>query len=190
MYPQTFEHAPGLLDPRRHSGALHFVSWTRPLPMLPWFRLIRLSACPVAPGMSFFWASFANRLARLLVPSSVLYGRKPQRCWPLFRGGTRERHSGTLAPHRATGILHTRLEAPASAALRELGEESLVEHGSEAFCADYHPVPATLSEGILYDCLEICRGAGPGSWSRAHSAVGLVVHDGVDVTGPRFRYLD
>ena len=83
---------------------------------------------------------------------------------------------------------YTRLEAPASAALRELGEESLVEYGSEAFCADFHPVPATLSEGILYDCLEICRGSG--SWSLARSAVGLVVHDGVDVQGPRFRYLD
>ncbi|OLP77428.1 hypothetical protein AK812_SmicGene42515 [Symbiodinium microadriaticum] len=85
---------------------------------------------------------------------------------------------------------HTKLEPPSTAALRELGLESSLVYGEDppSTLDGSFPLRPSLVEGFLYDCCEICRGSG--SWSEAHAALGLRVHDGVDVSGPRFRFLD
>ena len=49
-------------------------------------------------------------------------------------------------------------------------------------------LPSSLSEGVLYDCVEIFRGTG--NWSHAHCRHGLRVHDGFDVDGRRARIAD
>ena len=49
-------------------------------------------------------------------------------------------------------------------------------------------VPAPLSEGFVYDCLELFRGEG--NWSLAHESVGLIVHGGADVKGRRVVFGD
>ena len=49
-------------------------------------------------------------------------------------------------------------------------------------------IPAILSEGILYDCVELFSGFG--SWSKAHAARGLHVHDGYDISGACIRISD
>ena len=84
---------------------------------------------------------------------------------------------------------YTKLEAPSSEAILGLGLESEVLRGPGSSAApDFFPLPASLTEGFLFDCIEICRGAG--AWSEAHRAVGLQVHDGGNFDGPRFLYLD
>lgn len=80
---------------------------------------------------------------------------------------------------------YTRLQSPVSEILREKGYEPTSD---EIFTPD-NPlpechslnVPPPLSEGILYDCIELFRGEG--NWSLAHSSNGLRVHNGVDITG-------
>ena len=52
----------------------------------------------------------------------------------------------------------------------------------------HSPIPSALSEGILFDCIELFRGEG--NWSEAHSSRGFRVHDGVDISGRRLRFLD
>ena len=49
-------------------------------------------------------------------------------------------------------------------------------------------IPCSLSEGILFDCIELFRGEG--NWSLAHEAVGFRVHDGFDVDGRRVQFRD
>eukprot|EP00438_Fugacium_kawagutii_P017073 Skav213868 [mRNA] locus=scaffold2374:24688:27090:+ [translate_table: standard] len=49
-------------------------------------------------------------------------------------------------------------------------------------------IPPSLSEGILFDCVEIFRGCG--GWSIAHQNLGLVVHDGFDIDSRRIRIGD
>ena len=84
---------------------------------------------------------------------------------------------------------YTRLEAPSSAALRELGFESEVAYPSTFDpVAEHFPVPPSVQESFLFDCLEVFRGSG--NWSSAHATVGLCVHDGVDIQGDRFRFLN
>ena len=46
-------------------------------------------------------------------------------------------------------------------------------------------IPCSLSEGILFDCIELFRGEG--NWSLAHEAAGFRVHDGFDVDGRRMH---
>ena len=52
----------------------------------------------------------------------------------------------------------------------------------------FEPVPSALAEGILFDCVEIFRGAG--AWSEFHRRAGLTVRDGFDNDGARLRVGD
>ena len=70
---------------------------------------------------------------------------------------------------------YTKLEAPSSAALREMGfytEPVYLDAESPAPPLEL-PLPRSLSEGILYDCCELCHE--PETWSSAHAALGLTV---------------
>ena len=70
---------------------------------------------------------------------------------------------------------YTKLEAPSSAALRELGFESSVPYESNEDCSgSLFPLHNSLAEGILFDCIELsyCQTG----WSEAHLALGLTVH--------------
>eukprot|EP00435_Cladocopium_sp_Y103_P053469 s2702_g17.t1 len=74
---------------------------------------------------------------------------------------------------------YTQLLNPAASVLSSLGEEfedpvppNLDVYRDELVLK----VPCSLSEGVLFDCIELFRGEG--NWSLAHEAVGLRVHDG------------
>ena len=49
-------------------------------------------------------------------------------------------------------------------------------------------IPSSLSEGILYDCIELFRGEG--NWSQAHESIGFRVHPGIDVRGSGLAFAD
>ena len=89
---------------------------------------------------------------------------------------------------------YTKLLSPASTVLTELGMPSAVvdsyappplqhDHGDL-----FDPVPPSLEEGVLFDCVEIFRG--DGCWSQAHKEFGLHIHDGFDIDGKRLRVGD
>ena len=87
---------------------------------------------------------------------------------------------------------HTKLQSPVS--------EILKEHGLDPFTDDFlvgtpapppaiiHSIPLPLSEGILFDCIEIFRGVG--NWSDAHQQQGLSVHPGIENNGRTLRVAD
>ena len=91
---------------------------------------------------------------------------------------------------------YTRLLSPSAEILHEKGFSTEVDQTepSNAFPipqADPFPilgVPPSLSEGILFDCVEIFKGSG--GWSEAHAKLGLRVHDGFDISGDRLRVSD
>lgn len=76
---------------------------------------------------------------------------------------------------------YTRLESPISSILSEKGLDhcgNLFGHSDFDSAIDPQAnIPMPLTEGYLYDAIEIFRGVG--DWSAAHSAMGLSVHDGV-----------
>ena len=49
-------------------------------------------------------------------------------------------------------------------------------------------IPSSLSEGVLYDCIELFRGEG--NWSLAHESLGFRVHPGIDVKGLGLAFAD
>ena len=86
---------------------------------------------------------------------------------------------------------YTRLASPVAAVLEEIGI------GSEpAFGPDFEPplndiffpVPRSLREGFLFDCIELFKGEG--NWSKCHEEAGLKVHPGVDIHGRRVAFAD
>lgn len=90
---------------------------------------------------------------------------------------------------------HTNLLGPAGCTLKELGIDPVedLESGSSdlnRFSPEFPElrVPDTLSEGILYDCVELFRGSG--NWSLCHQQQGFVVHDGFDNSGRRLFFKD
>lgn len=89
---------------------------------------------------------------------------------------------------------YTRLQSPASEILMEKGiePESLNMFAPMSAPKASGPVqvsvPTPLSEGILFDAVEVFRGSG--NWSDTHASHGLSVHDGFDVEGARLRYTD
>ena len=89
---------------------------------------------------------------------------------------------------------YTRLQSAVSEILHEKGFEPeaniLFTSESPAQAPDLisFSVPRPMAEGILYDCIELFRGAG--NWSEAHLSRGFRVHDGVDISGRRLRFLD
>ena len=115
-----------------------------------------------------------------------------------FASGICRAHVGSVATrelwrHCEQRGFYTRLESPATALLREIGCDPgpllLSEDPGQQFPASFQcRIPRALSEGYVWDCIEIFRGEG--SWSTAHEFAGLSVHDGVDVQGRRLRYLD
>ena len=89
---------------------------------------------------------------------------------------------------------YTRLQSPVSEILQEKGYEPesniLFNPEAEENSCDLisFSVPPPMAEGVLYDCIELFRGTG--NWSEAHASRGFRVHDGVDVSGRRLRYMD
>eukprot|EP00439_Symbiodinium_sp_Y106_P029376 s2811_g3.t1 len=87
---------------------------------------------------------------------------------------------------------YTKLEDPASAALRELGLDAVPAFGSES-SAPRIPgptcsVPRSLREGFLFDAVEVF--GSDSSWSSAHSDVGLRMHSGHFGKGDRRLFED
>ena len=93
---------------------------------------------------------------------------------------------------------HTKLESEVSALLTEKGiphagdkvfgvsaqtPEELLSHP----CPDPF-LPRPLSEGVLFDAIELFRGTG--TWSASLERAGLRVHDGYDIDGRRLRKCD
>ena len=90
---------------------------------------------------------------------------------------------------------HTNLLSPAGSTLKELGMDPIsdLETGWEDFGSSVPEAPSlriphALSEGILYDCVELFRGSG--NWSSCHQQQGFVVHDGFDNSGRRLFFKD
>ena len=86
---------------------------------------------------------------------------------------------------------YTKLLNPAGQILAEHGidpesQELFQDHLLERSPQDH--IPLQLSEGFIFDCIEIFRGEG--NWSLAHQSLGLSTHDGVDVDGRRLRVGD
>ena len=87
---------------------------------------------------------------------------------------------------------YTKLVSPVSQILIEKG----IDPEAVQFAPENHTppqehcvnVPAILTEGILYDCVELFSGFG--SWSKAHAVRGLRVHDGYDISGACLRISD
>ena len=106
--------------------------------------------------------------------------------------------SSELWRHGELRGYHTRLESEVSALLSEKGiphesdnlfgavqsvpEELLSQPQLDPF------IPHSLSEGILFDAIEIFRGSG--NWSGSLEKAGLRVHDGFDIAGDRVRTCD
>eukprot|EP00438_Fugacium_kawagutii_P018293 Skav223004 [mRNA] locus=scaffold1827:595299:597942:- [translate_table: standard] len=86
---------------------------------------------------------------------------------------------------------HTKLQSPISQILTEHGIEPESMHmyqdplAPQQECAG---IPSSLSEGFVFDSIELFRGSG--NWSSAHENIGLKVHDGIDVDGRRLRVSD
>ena len=90
---------------------------------------------------------------------------------------------------------HTNLLGPAGGTLKELGFDPLEDTlAGEADLTRFSPeapelrVPTSLSEGFVYDCVELFRGSG--NWSSCHQQRGFVVHDGFDNSGRRLFFKD
>ena len=87
---------------------------------------------------------------------------------------------------------YTQLLTPAASVLSSSLGESFEEPIPSIQPSDREDVvlkiPCSLSEGILFDCIELFRGEG--NWSLAHEAVGFRVHDGFDVDGRRMQFGD
>ena len=109
-----------------------------------------------------------------------------------------ETASRELWRHTEQRGCYTKLQSPVSEILSEKGlepetmqihvapsQEASFVHPSESFSFN---IPSILSEGVLYDCVEVFRGSG--NWSHAHVQRGLAVHDGFDIDGRRIRFSD
>ena len=87
---------------------------------------------------------------------------------------------------------YSRLQSPASEILIEKGfeAESMMHHVSKDPLPEVSnlSVPSPLSEGIVFDCLEIFRGSG--NWSSVHASHGLTVHVGIENSGRSLRVAD
>ena len=88
---------------------------------------------------------------------------------------------------------HTKLQSPVAEILKEhdlddpTSEECLV--GPQSFVPEVvHSIPQPLSEGFVFDCIEIFRGAG--NWSLEHERRGLKVHPGIENSGRTLRVAD
>lgn len=86
---------------------------------------------------------------------------------------------------------YTRLQSPVSTYLYEKGiasNETCFTHPGTPNIELHAQVPSSLSEGIIFDVVEIFRGSG--NWTLSRQRVGLVAHDGFDTDGSRLRVSD
>eukprot|EP00438_Fugacium_kawagutii_P008019 Skav209170 [mRNA] locus=scaffold1137:401715:406094:- [translate_table: standard] len=86
---------------------------------------------------------------------------------------------------------YTRLQSPVSQILAEHGIEPIsnqVFQDTLASSIEPSSIPFPLSEGFVYDAIELFRGTG--NWSEAYQRHGLLVHDGIDLDGRRLRVGD
>lgn len=51
-----------------------------------------------------------------------------------------------------------------------------------------YSIPAPLSEGVLFDCVELFRGSG--NWPKPREDRGFVVHPGIELDGRCIRVAD
>ena len=87
---------------------------------------------------------------------------------------------------------YTRLQSPVAEILQEKGFEvcsdELFQSSQPLPDVCSKSIPSNLTEGILFDCVEVFRGHG--NWSCSHAALGLATHDGFDIQGARLRFTD
>ena len=100
--------------------------------------------------------------------------------------------SAELWRHSEQRGFYTRLQSPSSEILIEKG---FVSEAHETFFPEVpdawaisDSIPTPLTEGILYDCIEIFRGSG--NWSSSHESLGLRVHPGIENSGQVLRVAD
>lgn len=100
--------------------------------------------------------------------------------------------SAELWRHTEQRGYYTRLQSPVSEILREKGYDPEADQLFTPEIVTPDPtsfsVPLPLSEGILFDCIELFRGCG--NWSSAHAKLGLTVHVGVENSGRVIRVSD
>ena len=88
---------------------------------------------------------------------------------------------------------YSKLQSPVSVILEEKGFEPA---SNEQFTPDIEQfvdfstrnIPAPISEGIIFDCIELFRGSG--NWSSAHEQRGFRVHPGIELDGRCLRVAD
>lgn len=87
---------------------------------------------------------------------------------------------------------YTQLLNPSASILKELGEAyevpDLPDHDADPLDSAYRVVPSVLSEGLVYDCLELF--CGEGNWSSSHFSIGFKVHPGIDIKGTGLKFAD
>ena len=115
-----------------------------------------------------------------------------------FGGSVIKAHIGKVAAeeiwrHTEQKGFHTKLQSPVAEILKEhdlddpTSEENLID--PQSFVPEVvHSIPEPLSEGFVFDCIEIFRGAG--NWSLEHERRGLRVHPGIENSGRTLRVAD
>ncbi len=115
-----------------------------------------------------------------------------------FGGSVIKAHIGSAASseiwrHTEQKGFHTKLQSPIAEILKEhdlddpTSEELLID--PQALIPEVsHSIPEALSEGFVFDCIEIFRGAG--NWSAEHEQRGLAVHPGIENSGRTLRVAD
>lgn len=100
--------------------------------------------------------------------------------------------TGEFWRHSEQRGYHTSLLGQASAILKEINETPLMDNetGADHVYRSMQPprIPESLSEGFLYDCVELFRGSG--NWSTGHQKQQFRVHDGFDNSGRRLFFKD
>ncbi|CAE7186703.1 unnamed protein product, partial [Symbiodinium pilosum] len=157
----------------------------------PLDKVIRLSRDSINELQSLLWLAplFVSDLRCSCVPSLFALDASP------FASGMvsaplAESIVAELWRHGEQRGYYTRLESPATATLRELGLETEAAFGAAP--VDHPsldvPVPASLREGFLFDCVELF--SGETHWTDAHARAGLHCHAGFDTSHPRRRFSD
>eukprot|EP00435_Cladocopium_sp_Y103_P042939 s2396_g12.t1 len=98
---------------------------------------------------------------------------------------------GELWRHSEQRGFYAPLLNPAASILSEMGLEHLdieMPEGPDWLDQPEIKIPPPLSEGIVYDCIELFKGEG--NWSSAHAAAGFSVHGGMDVCGDSIAFRD
>ena len=147
----------------------------------PLDKVIRLSRDSVNELQSLVWLAplFVSDLRCSYVPSLFALDASPSASG-MVSAPLAESIVAELWRHGEQRGYYTRLESPATAILRELGLETEAAFGATP--VDHPsldvPVPASLREGFLFDCVELF--SGEAHWTDAHARAGLHCHAGFD----------